>query len=67
MINIKPEQFNKQAFASQLFCFSRELNLDGAILNTDEYFVKDGFYEYDINKLSDAHDWNKARGWCYVL
>ncbi|XP_041356648.1 uncharacterized protein LOC121373902 isoform X2 [Gigantopelta aegis] len=40
---------------------ARELKFDGAVLNTDEYFMKHGVYKYDINMLSDAHDWNKTR------
>ena len=43
------------------FCF-REIQFNGIILSTDEFFVKNGVYKFDFTKLSDAHAWNKKRG-----
>ncbi|ESO93933.1 hypothetical protein LOTGIDRAFT_96590, partial [Lottia gigantea] len=34
---------------------------NGIVLSTDDYFIKDGVYEYDPNELSTAHIWNKQR------
>ena len=39
-----------------------EAKLDGIVLSTDEFFIKDGKYTYDNSKLSDAHEWNQRRG-----
>ncbi|KAL1490710.1 hypothetical protein ABEB36_013361 [Hypothenemus hampei] len=31
------------------------------ILSTDDYFMKNGVYQFDPNSLSDAHGWNQQR------
>jgi predicted ABC-type ATPase len=33
--------------------------LSAAHLEADMYFINDGVYQFDINKLMDAHDWCK--------
>lgn len=34
---------------------------DGAIFSTDEYFIKDGVYQYEYQLLAEAHLWNQRR------
>lgn len=36
------------------------------ILSTDDYFVVNGVYKYDVSKLSDAHIWNQRRADQYL-
>ncbi|XP_073464686.1 NEDD4-binding protein 2 isoform X2 [Aquarana catesbeiana] len=38
-----------------------EQNPAGVILSTDDYFQQNGQYQFDINCLSEAHDWNQKR------
>ncbi|XP_040191013.1 NEDD4-binding protein 2 isoform X2 [Rana temporaria] len=38
-----------------------EQNPTGVILSTDDYFQKNGQYQFDKNCLSEAHDWNQQR------
>ncbi|XP_072262399.1 NEDD4-binding protein 2 isoform X1 [Pyxicephalus adspersus] len=38
-----------------------EQNPTGVILSTDDYFYQNGQYQYDVNCLSEAHDWNHKR------
>ncbi|XP_018419928.1 PREDICTED: LOW QUALITY PROTEIN: NEDD4-binding protein 2 [Nanorana parkeri] len=38
-----------------------EQNPTGVILSTDDYFCQNGQYQYDVNCLSEAHDWNQNR------
>ena len=42
--------------------YFRELVGNGTILSTDDYFMENGVYTHDINKLTDAHEWNRQRG-----
>lgn len=39
-----------------------EDNPSGIILSTDDYFYKNGQYQYDANCLGEAHEWNRKRG-----
>ena len=32
-------------------------NLGGSHFETDQYFMKDGQYNFDVTKLKDAHQW----------
>ncbi|KAM6179021.1 NEDD4-binding protein 2-like 2 [Rhynchocyon petersi] len=34
---------------------------DGIVFSTDDYFRCQDGYRYDVNQLSDAHDWNQNR------
>ncbi|XP_068134570.1 NEDD4-binding protein 2 [Hyperolius riggenbachi] len=36
-------------------------NPTGVILSTDDYFCLNGKYHYDVNCLSEAHEWNHKR------
>ena len=47
--------------------FHREIKLNGKVLSTDEFFVKDGKYTYDHSKLAEAHAWNQRQGEFAVL
>uniref|UniRef100_A0A8C8SRE4 NEDD4 binding protein 2 n=1 Tax=Pelusios castaneus TaxID=367368 RepID=A0A8C8SRE4_9SAUR len=38
-----------------------EDNPSGIILSTDDYFYKNGQYQYDANCLGEAHEWNRKR------
>ncbi|XP_038608168.1 NEDD4-binding protein 2 [Tachyglossus aculeatus] len=38
-----------------------EDNPGGVILNTDEYFNKNGHFLYDVSRLREAHEWNQKR------
>ncbi|XP_028938999.1 NEDD4-binding protein 2 isoform X2 [Ornithorhynchus anatinus] len=38
-----------------------EDNPGGVILNTDEYFNKNGHFLYDVSRLREAHGWNQKR------
>ncbi|XP_070552923.1 microtubule-associated protein futsch-like isoform X2 [Ptychodera flava] len=40
---------------------ARHLVGNGIILSTDEFFITDGKYEYEFDKLGEAHEWNKIR------
>lgn len=42
-------------------CYS-QIQGNGVVLSTDDFFVKNGFYVYDQQDLSKAHEWNKERG-----
>ncbi|KAH3841828.1 hypothetical protein DPMN_115309, partial [Dreissena polymorpha] len=33
----------------------------GIVLSTDDFFMKGGLYEYNMDKLPDAHKWNRDR------
>uniref|UniRef100_A0A286XY37 NEDD4 binding protein 2 like 2 n=1 Tax=Cavia porcellus TaxID=10141 RepID=A0A286XY37_CAVPO len=35
---------------------------DGIVFSTDDYFHHQDGYKYNVNQLSDAHDWNQNRG-----
>lgn len=37
------------------------LSKDAVILETDDYFVKQGQYQFERDKLQSAHDWNRQR------
>ncbi|XP_029444995.1 NEDD4-binding protein 2 isoform X2 [Rhinatrema bivittatum] len=38
-----------------------EQNPSGIILSSDDFFSRDGKYQYDINGLGEAHEWNQQR------
>ncbi|XP_074922610.1 NEDD4-binding protein 2 isoform X2 [Chelonoidis abingdonii] len=38
-----------------------EDNPSGIILSTDDYFYKNGQYQYDANCLGEAHEWNRKQ------
>ncbi|XP_074848737.1 NEDD4-binding protein 2 isoform X2 [Carettochelys insculpta] len=38
-----------------------EDNPSGIVLSTDDYFYKNGQYQYDANCLGEAHEWNRKR------
>ncbi|XP_056413035.1 NEDD4-binding protein 2 [Hyla sarda] len=38
-----------------------EQNPLGVILSTDDYFIQNGEYKYDVNLLGEAHEWNYKR------
>lgn len=38
-----------------------KLKFSGVIYTTDDFFIKNGKYDYDPNYLSEAHEWNKMR------
>ena len=40
----------------------RAIQFDGVVLSTDDYFTKGDMYEYDPDKLTEAHQWNRERG-----
>lgn len=40
---------------------AQELGQSGVIYGSDEYFMKDGEYIFDQDKLKDAHKWNLDR------
>ncbi|KAK3100471.1 hypothetical protein FSP39_020574 [Pinctada imbricata] len=40
---------------------ARDLEAGGCTLTTDDFFMKDGQYNYDVTKLSQGHEWNKKR------
>ena len=42
--------------------YFRAVKLDGIVLSTDDYFTKGDLYEYDPDKLTEAHQWNRERG-----
>ncbi len=53
--------YSYNCFISLVFCF-REIQFSGVILSSDDFFMKNGSYEYDGNKLGEAHEWNQKRG-----
>lgn len=46
----------KSTFAAEL---SRETGLP--VLESDKYFIRDGVYQFDVEKLSAAHAWCRQR------
>ena len=42
----------------------RQIQGDGQVFSTDDFFYKSGsdVYDYTPEKLSDAHAWNRKRG-----
>ena len=34
----------------------------GVLYSTDDFFIKNGKYVFDVALLSDAHEWNQKRG-----
>lgn len=40
---------------------ARAIKFDGVVLSTDDYFTKGDMYEYDPDKLTEAHQWNRER------
>ncbi|ELU04303.1 hypothetical protein CAPTEDRAFT_117145 [Capitella teleta] len=41
---------------------AREIQFEGVVLSTDEFFVKpNGQFQYDFTKIGDAHQWNQQR------
>ena len=44
----------------------RAIQFDGVVLSTDDYFTKGDLYEYDPDKLTEAHQWNRERGSYYA-
>ena len=40
---------------------AKELGNGGVILSTDDFFMKEGKYEFDASKLWIAHSWNRKR------
>lgn len=42
--------------------------MTGMVLSTDDYFMKNMMYDYNPDKLTEAHQWNRERGrWSNVL
>lgn len=37
-------------------------NPRGVVLSTDEYFTRNGQYQFEPNLLGEAHEWNHQRG-----
>jgi predicted kinase len=44
------------------------------ILSTDDFWMKDGKYQFDVTRLTEAHEWNQQRaqdalseGWSVVI
>ena len=35
--------------------------IGGLIYSTDDFFIKDGIYQFDSSKLTQAHQWNQQR------
>lgn len=44
-----------------LFDCTKETNFENHIFSTDDYFIKNGVYTYDVRKLSEGHMWNQRR------
>lgn len=40
---------------------ARAIRFDGVVLSTDDYFTKGDMYEYDPDRLTEAHQWNRER------
>ena len=40
---------------------SETLTTPDNIFSADDYFMKDGEYRFDMNKLGEAHGWNNTR------
>jgi len=40
---------------------AKELGKGGVVLGSDDFFMRRGRYEFDLNKLSVAHAWNLNR------
>lgn len=40
---------------------ARALQSNGMVLSTDDYFMKGSFYDYNPDKLTEAHQWNRER------
>lgn len=40
----------------------QEDNPSGIILSTDDYFYINGQYQFDVQYLGEAHEWNQNRG-----
>lgn len=35
--------------------------IGGEIFSTDDFFIRDGVYEFDPSKIGEAHEWNQRR------
>ena len=40
---------------------AKELGKGGVVFSTDDFWYRDGKYQFDINKLGTAHKWNYER------
>lgn len=40
----------------------RGIQMTGMVLSTDDYFMKNMMYDYNPDKLTEAHQWNRERG-----
>ncbi len=40
---------------------AKKLAENGIIFSTDDFFVKDGVYNFDKEKIGEAHGWNQNR------
>jgi len=40
---------------------AKELGISGTTLSTDDFWMKDGEYKFDINRIGEAHQWNQQR------
>lgn len=40
---------------------AKQLGIDGITLSTDDFWMKDGKYIFDINRIAEAHQWNQQR------
>ncbi|KXJ22434.1 NEDD4-binding protein 2 [Exaiptasia diaphana] len=41
--------------------FARAIKGNGVIYSTDDYFMRNGQYQFDIAYLGEAHEWNQIR------
>lgn len=40
---------------------AKELGISGTTLSTDDFWMKNGEYQFDINRIGEAHQWNQQR------
>jgi predicted kinase len=45
---------------------AKKLGIDGLTLSTDDFWMKNGKYEFDIKRLGEAHQWNQERAEKYM-
>jgi len=40
--------------------------MHGMVLSTDDYFMKGNTYDFNADKLTEAHQWNRERGMAVI-
>ncbi len=56
----------KSTLANKLKDEAQESGYSAAVYSTDDYWMQDGKYKFDITKLNEAHEWNLDRVTCGI-